>query len=226
MQQPIQTVAEVVADEQRLAKLRELNLLDTPTEPAFDRLTRLAGAITGSPVSLVSLVDADRQWFKSVFGTLPEPYHSRRETPLSHSFCQHVVSSGEVLAVEDAREHPVLMHNLAIPDLGVIGYLGVPLTTTEGVELGSFCVIDSKPRQWTQQEIAIIRELALSVMTEIELRATKTALQKQVNLYRRAYRFAEHTLTHMRQTLERGAEPRELLTYIGDMEHELKRLRE
>lgn len=221
-----------VIDPARLAKLNELQLLDTPSEEAFDRLTRLASKILNAPVSLVSLVDADRQFFKSFIG-LPEPWASERQTPLSHSFCQHVVATEEPLIVEDARQHPQLKDNLAIPDLHVIGYLGMPLVTSDGAALGSFCVIDSKPRTWTAHEIEIIRELALSVMTEIELRSQikarmeiEKALIRQNQQYERVYYFASNTLNHMKETLARNAEKSELRSYIGDMERELKRLDE
>ena len=145
-------------------------MLDTPTEEAFDRLTRLAARILDTPVALVSLVDEDRQFFKSCVG-LPMPWALQRETSLSHSFCQHAVTSGEPLVIEDAREHPLVRDNLAIPDLGVVAYAGIPLITPDGHPLGSFCVIDAKPRAWTAQEIDILKDLAASVMTEIELRA-------------------------------------------------------
>lgn len=224
------TVVSAVQDPNRLSKLDELMLLDSPAEEAFDRLTRLASQILDTPVSLVSLVDADRQFFKSYFG-LPEPWASARETPLSHSFCQYVVATNEPLIVEDARQHPVLRDNRAVPDLNVIGYLGMPLITTDGVALGSFCVIDGKPRQWTPREIEIVRELAFSVMTEIELRGqiqarvrTENDLKERNRQYERVYRFASTTLRHMKETLARGAAGEELSTYLNDMEFELARL--
>lgn len=99
------------------------------------------------PVVLVSLVDEDRQFFKTCLG-LPEPWSSRRETPLSHSFCQYAVATGRELVVEDAREEPLLASNLAVPDLDVIAYAGVPIRSAEGPILGTFCVIDSTPRRW------------------------------------------------------------------------------
>ena len=102
-----------------------------------------------APVALVSLVDRDRQFFKSCLG-LPEPWASERGSPLSHSFCQHAVASREPLLVTDAREHPVLRDNLAIRDMGVIAYAGIPLIDADGYALGTLCVIDSQPRHWTQ----------------------------------------------------------------------------
>ena len=156
-------------EQQRLSVLMDTNLLDTTEEETFDRFTRLASAILKTPVSLVSLIDRDRQFFKSSFG-LPEPWATKRETPLSHSFCQHVVSTNEPLSVADARTHPLLQHNLAIADLGVVAYLGMPLTTTEGYTLGSFCAIDTEPREWSEEDVKILRDLADLVTDKIELR--------------------------------------------------------
>jgi PAS domain S-box-containing protein len=153
----------------RLQALRDTGLLDSPAEPAFDRLTALAGAMLHTPVALISLVDSQRQFFKSSFG-LAEPWASRRETPLSHSFCKQVVASEQLLAVEDARHDPRVAGNLAVPDLGVSSYLGVPLATTEGHVLGSFCVIDTHPRQWSERDVELLTNLSSSVMAEIELR--------------------------------------------------------
>jgi PAS domain S-box-containing protein len=159
----------LLSDPKRLEKLRALCLLDSPADPAFDRLTRLAARFLHAPVSLVSLVEADRQFFMSQQG-LPNPWAEARETPLSHSFCQHVVTTQEPLIIEDAKTHPLVLDNLAIRDLNVTAYAGIPLVTSDGISLGSFCVIDHVPRVWTEEEISILHDLAASVMTEIELR--------------------------------------------------------
>ena len=158
-------VSSTVQDPIRLGVLRSLLLLDSPSEVAFDRFTQLASKLLDAPVSLISLIDVDRQFFKSLVG-LPEPWTSERQTPLSHSFCQYVVDSGTPLVVEDARKVNYLKDNLAIRDLNVIAYLGIPLMTSKGINLGSFCVIDDMPRVWTEREIDILWELALSVMTK------------------------------------------------------------
>ena len=154
----------------RLAALHATALLDSPAEAAFDRLTRLAARLLRAPVALVTLVDADRQFFKSCVG-LPEPWASARETPLSHSFCQHAVTLREPLVIEDARTHPLVRDNLAIRDIGVVSYAGIPLATADALVLGSFCVIDNVPRRWTPDELATLTDLAASAVTEIELRA-------------------------------------------------------
>jgi GAF domain-containing protein len=165
-------------DPRRLNTLKSLMLMDTPTEQIFDRLTRLASRLVNAPVSLVSLVDGDRQWFKSAVG-LPEPWASQRQTPLSHSFCQHVVNSQSPLVVNDARRVDFLKTNLAITDLSVIGYLGMPLTTSDGHTLGSFCVIDDQPRQWTDNEIEILEDLAATAISLIEMRGQLVNLTSQ-----------------------------------------------
>ncbi len=157
-------------DAGRLASLRRTARLDSQLKEAFDRLTRLATKVLHAPVALVTLVDVDRQFFMSCIG-LPEPWASLRETPLSHSICQHTVTSGKPLIITDARADPLVRHNLAIPDLGVVAYAGIPLITSDGHTLGSFCVIDHKARSWTDSEVSILTDLTASAITEIELRA-------------------------------------------------------
>jgi PAS domain S-box-containing protein len=153
----------------RLAALRQTALLDTPPEEAFDRLTRMAARLLGAPISLISLVSDERQFFKSTTG-LPEPWATSRTAPLSFSFCSTVAGTGEPLVVEDARRHPLLRHSQALRELGWIAYAGVPLVSREGHVLGSFCVVDRVPRLWSERDIALLQDLAASVITEVELR--------------------------------------------------------
>jgi len=169
-----------VENTERLAALEETALLDSPPEEAFDRLTVLAGKILRAPVILVSLIDKDRQFFKSTFG-LPEPIENIRETPLSHSICKHVVGSREPLIVANAREHPLIQNNMAVSELGVMAYAGIPLTTSDGFTLGTFCAIDLEPRDWTSEEIDILRDLAAFTLTEIELRLAGRRLRDNLN---------------------------------------------
>jgi GAF domain-containing protein len=162
-------LAKALAEPARLAALHDAALLDSPPEEQFDRLARLAAKAVNAPVALVSAIDRDRQFFKSCLG-LPEPWASQRETPLSHSFCQHVVAAREPVIVSDASTDERLLDNLAIRDLGVIAYLGVPLTTREGHAIGTLCVIDHEPRIWRRDEISLIKDVASAVVTEITLR--------------------------------------------------------
>jgi signal transduction histidine kinase len=159
-----------IANPDRLRALYRLCLLDSPANPAFDRLTRLASRILPVPTSLVSLVDIDHQFYKSFVG-VAEPWATTRETPLSHSFCKHVIDSGEPLIVEDAREHELVKNNPAIAEMNVIAYAGFPLFTSDHQTLGTFCVVDAKPRRWTPADLQILEELAAAAMVEIELRS-------------------------------------------------------
>lgn len=187
----------VLTNMARLQVLRDLSLLNPDQSTIFDRLTALASTVIGAPVSLVSMVAANYQFFKSMVG-LPEPWASRRQTPLSHSFCQHVVATDEPLIVSDARQVDFLKDNEAIPDLDVIGYLGMPLTLYDGRRLGSFCVIDSNPREWQQVEIDIMSELAAIVTAVIDAQArarVNPKLQKQVDA-------AEANINHLIDSLD------------------------
>jgi diguanylate cyclase (GGDEF)-like protein/PAS domain S-box-containing protein len=163
-----------VLDPRRLAALSASRLVDTESEEVFDGLTRLSAELLHAPVALVSLVDDRRQFFKSAVG-LSEPWASRRETPLSHSFCKHVVATGKPLVVDDARLSPLLRENLAIKELGVIAYAGVPLEA-KGEAIGAFCVIEQKPRAWSDADVRLLRELGRAVEAQIALRLAHVAL--------------------------------------------------
>lgn len=163
----LEPLLRAVRDPERLDALRATGLLDSEAEERFDRYARLAAEVLNAPAALVSLVDEDRQFFKACLG-LPEPWASRRETPLTHSFCQHAVKDRAPLVVSDAREHPDLRDNLAISELNVIAYAGVPLRDGGGQALGTLCVLDTRPRHWTSHQIGLLQDLAASVVTEIE----------------------------------------------------------
>ncbi|MBV9818374.1 MAG: bifunctional diguanylate cyclase/phosphodiesterase [Solirubrobacterales bacterium] len=161
--------AAMVSDGARLAALRELEILDTEPEGELDRFTALAAELLEVPISLVSLVDLDRQFFKSAHG-LPEPLASVRETPLDRSLCQQVVIRGAPLLIDDTREHPLGIGNPAVQELSVLAYAGVPLTIADGHAIGAFCAIDTTARQWTERDMRILTDLASAVETILELR--------------------------------------------------------
>jgi diguanylate cyclase (GGDEF)-like protein len=160
---------EVISDGARIAALRNLGLLATEAEPEFDRFTRLAVDLLGVPVALVSLVERDRQFFKSACGLSGDWAHGG-QTPLSHTFCQHVVARREPLVIADTRQHPLVSDNLAARDLSVIAYAGIPLTLADGHVLGAFCAIHTHPHEWTEHELRILGDLAAAVRTQLELR--------------------------------------------------------
>lgn len=164
------SLTSVLADPGRLAALRETNLLDTPAEMEFDRLARLAARMLGTPIAMMTLIDRDRQFFKACFG-VPEPWASLRETPVSHSMCRYVLATGQPLVIRDARWDPLGSDNPFMAELGAVAYLGIPLVLESGHILGSFCVADRRPRDWTADDLESLTDLAGLVMDEIELRS-------------------------------------------------------
>ena len=159
-----------VADPDRLAAVKATRLLDGGAHTALDRVADLAARIVRAPVALVSLVDADRQVFAGCVG-LSEPWASRRETPLTHSVCQHALDGPAPFVVDNMHTHPLLAGSPAIADLGVVAYVGIPLVTEDGLALGTLCVIDHRPRTWTADEIGLLTDLAASALSELRLAA-------------------------------------------------------
>lgn len=153
----------------RLEVLRDTALLDSLPEESFDRFTRLASALLKSEIALVSLVDEDRQFFKSALGLGGAPAE-HRGTPLTHSFCKHVVADGRSLVVTDARTDDRVKSNPAVHEFGVVSYLGVPIRTCDGFILGSLCAINTTPRDWSEADEKLLTDLAATLTTEIELR--------------------------------------------------------
>ena len=164
----------------------DLGLVDSPRDAAMDRITQLTTRLLNTPVALVSIVEEgeDRQYFTSQQG-LAEPWRTLCETPLSHSFCQYVKKSGEPLIVSDARLDDLLKNNLAIRDLDVVAYIGVPIHNSEQQPIGALCAIDSQPRDWTEQEHQDLKMFAEMVDGEILLRTeeyVKTTREQQLDL--------------------------------------------
>jgi GAF domain-containing protein len=160
-----------LCDPERLRALAESGLT-ARADPDMEQYAERVRRWLGVPVALVSLVQPDRQVFPGSSG-LPEPWASTRLTPLSHSFCQHVVITAEPLIVTDAREHPLVRDNRAVAELGVIAYAGMPLTDAVGNVLGSLCAIDTEPRHWTEEHLDALRDLARSCSTELRLRLAR-----------------------------------------------------
>ena len=156
-----------LADPRRLRVLAESGL-SSNSDPDMEYFAQRVRRLLGVPVALVSLVEADQQVFPGMAG-LPEPWASKRCTPLSHSFCQHVVVTAEPLVISDARDEPRVRDNLAIPDLGVVAYAGMPLADVDGQVLGSLCAIDVQPRTWTAEELDALADLARACSTTIRL---------------------------------------------------------
>lgn len=156
--------------EQRLAAIDRTGMVDGPPDAAFDRGARLAAALLGTTVTHTTLVMDDRQFYPSNVG-LPEPVASARETTLAYSFCKHVVDDEAPLAFEDVREVERLRDNLAIAEFKVQTYLGVPLRAPDGTVIGTVCALDFTTRQWTEEEIGLLEDVADMLRTELTLRA-------------------------------------------------------
>lgn len=155
----------------RLEALRRYRLLDTPREQGFDDVTLLASFICDTPIAVISLVDKDRQWFKSAIGL------ESTETPREQAFCAHTIMQQEVMVVEDAtRDSRFAANPLVTSAPGIRFYAGAPLIDQEGCALGSLCVIDREPRQLSPRQLAALQALARKVMQEIEYRQVAAAL--------------------------------------------------
>jgi hypothetical protein len=158
----------------RLEALRRTGLVDGAPDPGLETLAQLCAKVLGVPVALISLVTADRQFFAGSCG-LPQPWASERQTRLSHSFCQHVVVSRQPFVVSDARRHPLVSENLAIRDLKVVSYAGIPLISDDGDVLGSFCAIDHEPRTWAKSDLDVLGHFAASAIEQIRTRSAVAA---------------------------------------------------
>lgn len=147
----------------RIAALQSLHVLDTPPDERFDRLTRLAKALFEVPISAVSLVDADRQWFKSCTG-LPV-----RQTPRDVSFCGHAILEDALFVVEDALTDPRFADNPLVTSAPCIRfYAGFPLTLRTELRIGAFCIADTKPRRFDQTQRALLCDLGRTAERELE----------------------------------------------------------
>lgn len=151
-----------VNEKQRLETLQSLKLLDTEPEDRFDRVTRLAKGLFGTPIVLVSLVDAGRQWFKSRQGL------EATETPRDISFCAHAILEDRTLVVNDARNDDRFSDNpLVTSDPFIRFYAGYPLSAPDGTKAGTLCIIDREPREMSKEDLTLLRELGQMVEEEL-----------------------------------------------------------
>jgi two-component sensor histidine kinase len=159
---------------ERLEALASYKILDTPPEAAFDGITALAAHILQVPIVLVSIIDAERQWFKSALGLGPG------ETSRDVSFCGHVVALDRELVVRDARTDKRFSDNPHVTgEPRVVFYAGMPLRTQEGFVLGTLCAIDHEPRELTSEQRALLGVLASQVTAQLELRRRNFQLEER-----------------------------------------------
>ncbi|MEC8683252.1 MAG: GAF domain-containing protein, partial [Bacteroidota bacterium] len=163
------------ANEQiRLSELRQLALLHTEPDPNYDTITRLAAAICEVPIALVSLIDADKQWFKAKIGW------DLCDTARDISFCAHaILQPREITIIPDSRLDERFKGNpLLTSDYPVIFYAGVPLLSKTGNPIGTLCIIDHKPRNLSEAQISALKDLAVQVENLFELRRSNLQLQE------------------------------------------------
>ncbi len=160
----------------RLSLLRRLNILDTPREQSFDSITQTISRLLDIPICLVSLVDLDRQWFKSHHGI------ETSETPRDQAFCAHAILESSPLIVEDARIDERFRNNpLVTGKPHVVSYVGIPLSIEGDLRLGTLCLIDHKPRKFSQDQIELLTSFANQVETLLKLRLKNLELEEMAN---------------------------------------------
>ena len=197
----------------RIDTLRSLNILDTSPEERFDRLTRLAKRLFGVPIALVSLVDADRQWFKSVQGL------EVSETPRKTSLCGHAILGDDILMIRDATQDERFHDNpMVTAEPGIRFYAGIPLTVPNGSKLGTLCLIDREPRTLSDEDQALLRDLGR--MAEQELAAVQLATMDELTLLTNRRGFKELAL-HVLNLCKRLNKPVCLLFFDLDLFKEI-----
>ena len=189
---------DALADPDRLAAVRATGLLDTEVEEVFDRLTRLAVRLLRIPAAFISLVDAERDFYKSACG-FGEPLASARELT-GPTFCHYTIQRTEPLVIPDTAADPLYRNVPTVRSLGVAAYVGVPLIV-DGHPIGAFCAIDMKPHAWTEDEVEVLVELAASANREIELRGAIAASHAARDAAEEANQSKARFLTNMSHEL-------------------------
>lgn len=151
----------------RLRAVELTRLMDTPKDVSFDRLAKMAAVVLKVPVTIISIIGEKKQFFKADYG-LKAPYDLVREVPIDDSICRYTLAGNEIVAADTSTDDLLKNHPTTGP-WGITAFLSIPMITTEGHVIGSFCAIDSKIHSWSDDDLSIMRELTTAVMTEIQL---------------------------------------------------------
>ncbi|MEO8561685.1 MAG: GAF domain-containing sensor histidine kinase [bacterium] len=215
-------VQKVIHDGNRLAAVRATGLLDTEVEEAFDRLTRLAVRLVKIPAAFVSLVDENRDFYKSACG-FGESLTTARQLE-GPTFCHFTVQAAEPLIIPDTRADPVYRDVPTVQSLGVAAYVGIPIVVN-GHVIGAFCAIDFVPHAWTDDEVASLKELAEVAVSEISLRASRAEAERfreEAEQLADASLASQHELQDQAKVLTRQAEELELARAEADRANRAK----
>ncbi|TWT42093.1 Sensory/regulatory protein RpfC [Phycisphaerae bacterium RAS1] len=203
----------------RLEALRGLQILDTPTEESFDRIVRLAARIFDVPVAQISLIDQQREWFKAQCGGGP-PGGDR-----GAAFCAHTILSDAPLIIEDAAADARFQANPMVTEQGIRFYAGAPLLTTDGLAVGALCLKDRRPRRFSSEQAALLRELAAVAMDEmndrlIAMRADAAGKAKSQFLANMSHelRTPLNAIIGYSEMLEEEARELKLETFVSDVQ--------
>ena len=180
----------LVASPVRLAAVARSGLLDTAPEEPFDRLTRLACELLGAPFGFVTVVDERRSFWKSCIG-VPGP---DRQNPVGESFCQYVINTDGAVIIGDARLDPMTRDNPSIESMGVIAWAGFPVRSPDGQVLGSFCVVDNRPREWNDQDLRTLEVLSHAAGGEVALRIAADESSRRAERYQQLARSLQESL--------------------------------
>jgi GAF domain-containing protein len=206
----METEPTIQAEQKRIAALQRYDILDTPSDGAFDRITKLASTLFEVPIAIISLVDTDRIWFKSHHGL------SASQIGRDPGLCASAILSNDVYVVNDAKSDPRTLANpLVAGEFGLRFYAAVPLQTDDQYNLGTLCIIDQVPRTLTEKEKLILEQLGRIVMDEMELRLQLRTTVANVK------RISADLTSHITETLghlQNGALPPDSKGVAGHLE--------
>jgi GAF domain-containing protein len=185
-------------EEGRIAALQKYAILDSEPEQGFDDLTLLASYICRTPIALISLIDESRQWFKSRVGITVS------ETPRDIAFCSTAILSSEVMVVPDTlKDDRFRNHPLVVSEPNIRFYAGAPLITEEGFALGTLCVIDHKPREFSPEQKEALKALSRLVLAQLEFRRNLILLREALNDRTKEEHERQKELRKLQETLVR-----------------------